>query len=68
LSARSGITELIRRLMEEEAEDPELRELALEILEAYVRGGRRGVSELVNRVFEEVMRDANEPGDRGGRD
>jgi len=68
LSARSGITELIRRLIEEEAEDPELRELALEILEAYVRGGRRGVSELVNRVFEEVMRDANEPGDRGGRD
>ncbi len=68
MSARSGITELIRRLMEEEAEDPELRELALEILEAYVRGGRRGVSELVNRVFEEVMRDANEPGDRGGRD
>ncbi|MFZ8854913.1 MAG: hypothetical protein ACO2OQ_01955 [Thermofilaceae archaeon] len=43
----------VRRLLEQElAENPKALSLALQILEAYTKGGRKGVAQLVRSLVE----------------
>jgi len=51
-----GLTELIKEALEKEIKDPEVKELALKILEAYLKDGKRAVEELIQKLFEEAVK------------
>lgn len=61
MEKRFGLTELIREALEKEIKDPEIKELAIKILEAYLKEGRRAVEELIHEIFEEVVKYAEKP-------
>jgi len=52
---RFGLTELIKEALEKEIKDPEIKELALRVLEAYLRDGRKAVEEVIHELFEEAV-------------
>ncbi|RLE97215.1 MAG: hypothetical protein DRJ63_09450 [Thermoprotei archaeon] len=56
MERKFGLTELIKEALEKEIKDPEVKELALKILEAYLKDGKRAVEELIQKLFEEAVK------------
>lgn len=61
MEKRFGLTELIKEALEREIKDPEIRELSIKVLEAYLKDGKRAVEELIHELFEEAIKHAEKP-------
>ncbi len=57
---RRGISELIRKLIKEELKDEELVKLALNIFDAYLKDGKKGIMRIIEERFNEALKHVRE--------
>ena len=55
---RKGVIELIKKFLQEELKDTQTSKLAIEILEAYLKDGKKGIDKVIKKRFQEVVKNA----------